>query len=71
MKKKTTPRARSILPLPQQASLPLGDPEVIEVEAADQLGEEMLESDACPDAEELQDALLAFATAADEQAVHK
>ena len=43
--------------------LPLGDPEIIEVEATDDLGEEMLEQDDVADADELQDALLAFAEA--------
>lgn len=68
--------ARTALPsTAKQAALPLEDPEVIEVEAADQIGDEMLEAeteaDACHDADELHEALLAFAEAPEEEAIRQ
>ena len=71
-KKATRPRARTALPATAaQAALPLADPEVIEIEATDQLGQEMLDEDDSADPDELHDALLAFAEAPEENDVRE
>lgn len=70
---KSSARSRTSLPAPELAALPLGDPSDVEKEAADQAGAELLARDetADADADELEDALKAFADAPDEEEVRE